>query len=93
MAQYQRKQKHPHKDIEEALQYAEDNDWIVEPNKRGHAWGKMKCPQNNVNCRGYRYCITVINSTPKSPSNHAKQLKRAVSGCLFKENDDEGERE
>ena len=39
------RQKHKIKEIEEVLQYAEQNGWVVEVHNKSksHAWGVMKC--------------------------------------------------
>lgn len=74
--------KHSKKEIEEALKYAEENNWIVKVGG-SHAWGKIYCPYNDKNCRCGEFCITSIWSTPKSPTNHAKQIKRIVDNCLI----------
>jgi len=47
-----------------------------------HAWGKMYCPYNDVECRCGEFCITSIWSTPKNPGNHARQLRRVVDNCV-----------
>ncbi|HEU5244120.1 MAG TPA: hypothetical protein VFU33_06945 [Gaiellaceae bacterium] len=67
-----RQQKHPNKDIEKALKAAENAGWTVTPKASGHNWGEMKCGSG---------CRASIWSTPKSPTNHAKQIARAVSKC------------
>lgn len=71
---------HPKKEVEEAIQHAERNEWRVEVGG-GHAWGKMYCPYNDDECRCGEFCITCIWSTPKNPGNHAKDLKRVVNNC------------
>jgi len=67
--------RHPHSEIEAALAYAEDHGWTIEK-RRGHAWGVMLCP---VNQRGG--CRQSIYSTPRSPTHHARHLRRAVDRC------------
>ncbi|MCP4261225.1 MAG: hypothetical protein GY938_18945 [Ketobacter sp.] len=76
-----KRSRHPSKDIEAALQEAEDQGWIVEVGG-SHCWGKLKCPTNS-GCRGGQYCIISISSTPRSPTNHAKQIKKAVNKCVI----------
>jgi hypothetical protein len=66
------KGKHSKKEVEEALRYAEDHGWSVEQTKSGHRWGVAQCGQG---------CRVSIWSTPKSPGNHAKQIRRAVDRC------------
>lgn len=74
------RKQHPKKEVEAALQHAEANNWTVEVGG-AHAWGKMYCPYNDVECRCGEFCITSIWSTPKSAGNHAKQLIRVVNNC------------
>ncbi len=71
---------HPKKEVEEALRYAEDNKWRVELGG-AHAWGKIYCPYNDDECRCGEFCIASVWSTPKSPGNHARALKRVVDNC------------
>jgi hypothetical protein len=68
--------KHPKKDVEAALQDAEDNGWTVVPKSSGHSWGTMHCPGGRGGCR-----IQPIWSTPKNPGNFANKLRRAVTAC------------
>jgi hypothetical protein len=73
---------HPNKDIEKALRHAEDHGWrIKESTGRGHAWGSLYCPYNDAECRCGEFCITSVWSTPKSPDNHGRQLRRVVDNC------------
>jgi hypothetical protein len=74
---------HPRKEVEDALRYAESNGWRVEVGG-GHAWGRMYCPFNTRRCRCGEFCITSVWSTPRSPANHGKQLRRVVDRCVEK---------
>jgi len=74
------RRKHPNKDIEAALAFAEANGWLVKEGG-GHAWGKMYCPENSAECRCGEFCISSIWSTPRNPVNHAKQIYRVVKNC------------
>ena len=74
------RKKHPRKEIEQALIHAEEQGWSVSPGG-GHAWGKMYCPYKDQDCRCGEFCIASIWSTPKSPENHAKQIRRIVDNC------------
>ncbi|HIJ21781.1 MAG: hypothetical protein HON68_10285 [Gammaproteobacteria bacterium] len=73
--------KHPNKEIEKALQYAEQHGWRVESGG-SHAWGKIYCPTNNSECRCGEFCITSIWSTPRNAVNHARQIYRVVDHCI-----------
>jgi len=76
--------KHPNKDIEATLQYAEKYRWTVKKSKgSAHCWGQMLCPSNNKACRGGICCQQSVWSTPKSPLNHSRALKRIVDKCQF----------
>lgn len=79
------RKRHPDKDIERALCYAEQHGWRVEAGG-GHAWGKMYCPTNDRECRCGEFCITSIWSTPRSATNHARQIRRVVDHCVAIEN-------
>lgn len=68
--------RHPKKDVEAALQYAETQGWIVIPKSAGHSWGTMNCPGGRGGCR-----VQPIWSTPKNPTNFARKLRRAVDKC------------
>jgi hypothetical protein len=80
---------HPHKDVEDALRYAESHGWTVDVGG-GHCWGGMKCPEN-AGCRGGHFCLSSIWSTPKNPGNFAKQVRRAVDNCTESSNQSDTE--
>jgi len=42
------RKKHKIKEIEEALQYAQEYGWMIEVHtkSKSHTWGVMKCPTN-----------------------------------------------
>ncbi|MCU4358463.1 hypothetical protein [Acinetobacter ursingii] len=68
--------KHPNKHIEEAIQYAMENGWyVVESGKSAHSFCRLKCVY------GYSEHQMSIWSTPKSPENHAKQIRRKADQC------------
>jgi hypothetical protein len=64
--------KHPSKDVEKALKTAEAGGWMITPKTCGHAWGEGRCGSG---------CRISIWSTPKNPTNHAKQIDRAIRKC------------
>lgn len=81
-----KRKKHPDKDIEAAVAYAESKKWTFKnAGKSAHAWGILKCPKNKKDCRCGEFCITSIWSTPKNPKNHAKQIVRIVDNCIYKD--------
>ena len=61
--------KHPKKDIDKALDYADELGFVVERTIAGHKWGRIVCT-----CGAW----VSIWSTPKNPSNHGRQLRRWV---------------
>lgn len=65
---------HPNKHIRKALKYAIENDWIFQKS-RGHAFGTIYCKY------GHRRCRMQIWSTPVSPENHAKAIRKKVDSC------------
>ena len=73
--------RHPNKEIEGALEHAEDHRWRVEQGG-SHAWGKIKCPFNDGACGSKDWCMTSVWSTPQSPEIHARQLRRVVDRCV-----------
>jgi hypothetical protein len=77
----QRRQRHPNKEIEKALAYAETQGWGVLP-LRGHAWGKIQCPWNDDDCRCGTFCQVSVWSTPRVPEHMAHNVRRAVDGCI-----------
>jgi hypothetical protein len=74
------RKKHSKKDIEEALKHAEKKGWRIDVGG-SHCWGQIYCPYNDKDCRCGEFCIASIWSTPKNPSNHAKQIRRVVDKC------------
>ncbi len=68
--------RHPKKEVEGALRDAEAGGWLVTPKGAGHRWGVAECGGG---------CRVSIWSTPKSPGNHAKDVRRAVERCPHQE--------
>jgi hypothetical protein len=75
-----KRSRHPKKEIEEAIRYAEEHGWRVEVGG-SHAWGRMYCPYNDQECRCGEFCITSIWSTPRNAMSHARLLERVVDNC------------
>jgi hypothetical protein len=68
--------RHPNKEIENAVTYAESKDWRWRK-LTGHGWGELLCPMNNrEGCRVFVY------QTPKSPEGAARSIVRAVERCV-----------
>jgi hypothetical protein len=69
--------RHPKKQVEDALVYAESKGWTVtKRDGRGHAWGVGRCGGD---------CTAWIWSTPANPDNHARQIRRAIDNCSHQE--------
>lgn len=67
--------RHSKKEIEAAIQYAEDLGWTV--NFGGsHAWGHLYCPLHTR-----EGCIVPIWSTPRNAGDFAKLIRRRVNRC------------
>ena len=75
-----RRARHPSKEIEAALDYAESHGWRVVPLK-GYAWGKIQCPWNDRDCRCGAFCQESVWSTPRVPEHVAAHIRRVVDGC------------
>jgi hypothetical protein len=77
--------KHPKKEVEDAVRYAEDQGWTFR--KMGH-WGWMYCSHPDHADR----CHVAVNGTPRNAGDHAGQIKRAVDRCphrKMEENDED----
>lgn len=66
---------HPSKEIEAVVTYAESKGWTW-TKVNGHAWGKLYCAHHDRDG-----CKLFVWSTPRSPQNHAKDLKRTIDHC------------
>lgn len=75
--------RHPKKEVEKALRYAEQKGWRVQYRGKGHCWGQILCKQNSLKCRCGEFCITSVNSTPRNEKTHSNQLKRVVDNCIY----------
>lgn len=76
------RKKHPSKEIEDAVAYAETKGWeYISAGKSAHAWGKMHCPYNSKDCRCGEHCITSIWSTPRNEKDHARKIIKVVDKC------------
>jgi hypothetical protein len=76
-----KRKRHPKKDVEKALQLAEEKGWTVTEtsSRRGHSWGRIVCPTGEHKAWVY--------STPKNPGTHAKQIQKTVIRCPHEEDD------
>lgn len=72
-----KRDKHPNKEIEKAICYAETKGWRYhETGRSAHAWGRLLCP-----LRSREGCSMSIWSTPRSVDVHAKQICNRVDKC------------
>ncbi|RPH93075.1 MAG: hypothetical protein EHM68_16225 [Lysobacterales bacterium] len=77
------RKKHPNKAIEGSIRYAERHGWTLKPaGKSAHAFGILKCPHNDRDCRCGVFCQASIWSTPRSPEAMARQIRRMVANCI-----------
>jgi hypothetical protein len=81
--------RHPNKEIQQALNHAEALGWQIEP-ASGHAWARLYCPFNDMNCRYGKFCVVSVWSTPKSPVDHARQIRRVVDKCARRGDEPKG---
>jgi hypothetical protein len=77
------RKRHPKSEVEQALQYAEENGFEVIDGGRGHSWGKVMCPSRDPS----DWCARPIYvwSTPQNPGTHAKRIRQAVARCPHKD--------
>lgn len=80
----QQRKRHPHKEIEKVVQYAETLGWRVVLSKRGHAWGYLYCTQADRTG-----CKVGVSSTPHNPENHARHVRSSVDSCPHARNADD----
>jgi len=74
------RKRHPSKEIESAIKYAEQNAWCyIKAGTSAHAWGRLRCPQQNR-----EGCSLSIWSTPRNTIRHAKQIRSRVDQCPHK---------
>lgn len=68
---------HPNKHIREAIDYALNHGWrLREAGAHAHIGGMLFCVREDRDgCRRAVYC------TPRSPQDHAKDIRRAVDRC------------
>jgi len=67
--------RHPNKEIQAGLEYAASKGWSVVKSKRGHCWGVIRCAHGRGGCQ------KSVWSTPRSPQDHAKAIRRFVDLC------------
>jgi hypothetical protein len=67
--------RHPNKEIEAAVRYAEGRGWTWRKGT-SHAWGVLHCPRSTR-----EGCKLSVWSTPKNPQNHANRIRRAIDRC------------
>jgi len=80
--------RHPKKGVEAALAHAESQGWRVEERHgRGHAWGPLYCPYQDHECRCGVFCRASVWSTPRSPDQHARQIRKVVDLCTMHRKD------
>ena len=71
------RKKHPDKDIEQAICYAEKCGWRYKAvGNSAHAWGRLLCPLHER-----EGCSMSVWSTPRCGSTHAKQIIRKIEAC------------
>lgn len=74
------RKKHPNKEIEAAVCFAENHDWSYRKvGSSAHAWGRLSCL-----LKSREGCVMSVWSTPRSPENHAKQIIKNVKKCPHK---------
>lgn len=67
--------RHPHKEIEKVVAYAESLGWRV-THAHGNAWCYLYCRRADRSG-----CKVGVWSTPKNPESHARHVRRQVDSC------------
>lgn len=80
-----RRPRHPNKEIEAAIRYAESLGWTVEVSN-AHAWGYLQCPTRR---RGA--CNVPVWSTPRNREEFARRLIRKIKACDCAETEEDDE--
>jgi hypothetical protein len=70
-----RRAKHPKREVDAAVKQLFEAKWTFRKGG-GHAWGVFQCPEDSR-----EGCQISVWSTPKSPENHGKQIKKALEKC------------
>ena len=71
------RRRHPKKEIEQAIQYAEEKRWRYrKAGKSAHIWGVLLCIEASR-----QGCRMNILSTPRSVEGHARQIRSRVDHC------------
>jgi hypothetical protein len=75
--------RHPKREVEDAVAYAEGKNWTLR--KMGH-WGRLFCAHADRDG-----CQVGVNGTPKNAGAHARHIKRAVDRCPHQEKKEAGD--
>ncbi len=70
------RRKHPNKELEAAIRYAEMHGWTVHLRQKGKTWGILVCP-----VREHGNHRKSIHATPGRPENRAREIRRLVDRC------------
>ena len=69
--------RHPNKEIETAIQYAEARGWrYKKAGHSAHAWGRLLCPLQTQ-----AGCMLSVWSTPRNVVNHVIQIRKRIKQC------------
>jgi hypothetical protein len=74
--------RHPKKDVEKAIEHAEDERWTVEVTHSGHVWGVIFCPA--------RICFLRVSSTPKTKETRPSESAASLTGATTRRRTDDG---
>jgi hypothetical protein len=83
------RKRHTSKEIEKVIQELEALGWeLIEG--RGHAWGILRCPTNDQECRCGEFCQMSVWSTPKNSQQFAKKIRQKALACVNIDQKSEG---
>jgi hypothetical protein len=70
--------RHPAKEVEAALRYAEERGWVVvRATGHTHVWAMIYCCGRS----GDGGCKKTVSSTPRNPGAFARDIRREVERC------------
>lgn len=71
-------ERHPKKEVQEALEEICADGWFQLETHRSH-WGVLKCGHHQRTG-----CQIWVNGTPESAGGHANKLRRLASNCMHR---------
>lgn len=71
---------HSNKDVDNAIKYGIEKGWRFVKKGNGHTVGYLYCTNEADGTHNDIECYISVFGSPKSPTNHAKKIKKAIDG-------------